>query len=755
MVDYIADYLQTVHTRRVYPDVQPGYMRSLVPDSAPMDGESWEDIFDDVERVIMPGVVHWQSPHMHAYYPALNSGPSLLGDMLADAIGCIGFTWASSPACTELEMIVMDWLGKMIGLPPQFLYELSDGKGGGVIQGTVSEATLVSMLAARAEAVRKLKEQVPDAEESDITGRLVAYCSDQAHSQVQKNCVVALVKLRQLDTDEKGRMRGADLQKAIDQDRQEGLIPFFVCATLGSTGACTFDSLEEIGPICDSENIWLHIDAAYAGTAFICPEYRYLMKGIELAHSFAFNPSKWMMVHFDCTAMWVKDNVALQQAFIVNPLYLRHENSGHAVDYMHWQIPLSRRFRALKLWFVIRSYGVMGLRDHVRKGVRLAEQFETMVRKDTRFEIPAQRILGLVVFRLKGPDSLTEALLNRLNKTGKLFMVPASLKGKYIIRFTVTSQNTAESDIEYDFELIQKMASHVLSGNEAEPDMAKWETETFVSKVSSAPDDSNGNRAAQRAGRRLDTAVVRVPSGRRTVIVKIPVKNQPKQDGGRPVEKDLANICGCTSLLSSLMMNKDNKELQNSASSSAKDDAVAAAKRRAIFEAKGTQTSLECEIKVMGNGLLSEAIKSLLLAQLQIKCLTTWTVTNSAQSTWPICIALVNLAHRSGQLGTSPWSTRPNTLVNSAQCRRQQSRPKDTHTDRKTRSLLKHVHVLAISLRAGIRNKLSIKIMLIAYAQAVWDFPNLKVNSCKLTVTTVKRLKVSKNVAFYFFNTSI
>ncbi|XP_066270637.1 aromatic-L-amino-acid decarboxylase-like isoform X2 [Branchiostoma lanceolatum] len=613
MVDYIADYLQTVHTRRVYPDVQPGYMRSLVPDSAPMDGESWEDIFDDVERVIMPGVVHWQSPHMHAYYPALNSGPSLLGDMLADAIGCIGFTWASSPACTELEMIVMDWLGKMIGLPPQFLYELSDGKGGGVIQGTVSEATLVSMLAARAEAVRKLKEQVPDAEESDITGRLVAYCSDQAHSQVQKNCVVALVKLRQLDTDEKGRMRGADLQKAIDQDRQEGLIPFFVCATLGSTGACTFDSLEEIGPICDSENIWLHIDAAYAGTAFICPEYRYLMKGIELAHSFAFNPSKWMMVHFDCTAMWVKDNVALQQAFIVNPLYLRHENSGHAVDYMHWQIPLSRRFRALKLWFVIRSYGVMGLRDHVRKGVRLAEQFETMVRKDTRFEIPAQRILGLVVFRLKGPDSLTEALLNRLNKTGKLFMVPASLKGKYIIRFTVTSQNTAESDIEYDFELIQKMASHVLSGNEAEPDMAKWETETFVSKVSSAPDDSNGNRAAQRAGRRLDTAVVRVPSGRRTVIVKIPVKNQPKQDGGRPVEKDLANICGCTSLLSSLMMNKDNKELQNSASSSAKDDAVAAAKRRAIFEAKGTQTSLECEIKVMGNGLLSEAIKSLLV----------------------------------------------------------------------------------------------------------------------------------------------
>ncbi|XP_019622539.1 PREDICTED: histidine decarboxylase-like [Branchiostoma belcheri] len=611
MVDYIADYLQTVHTRRVYPDVQPGYMRSLVPDCAPMDGESWEDIFDDVERVIMPGVVHWQSPHMHAYYPALNSGPSLLGDMLADAIGCIGFTWASSPACTELEMIVMDWLGKMIGLPPQFLYSLSDGKGGGVIQGTVSEATLVSMLAARAEAVRKLKEQVPDAEESDITARLVAYCSDQAHSQVQKNCVVALVKLRQLDTDEKGRMRGADLQKALDQDRQEGLIPFFVCATLGSTGACTFDSLEEIGPICDSENIWLHIDAAYAGTAFICPEYRYLMKGIELAHSFAFNPSKWMMVHFDCTAMWVKDNVALQQAFIVNPLYLRHENSGQAVDYMHWQIPLSRRFRALKLWFVIRSYGVRGLRDHVRKGVRLAEMFETMVRKDTRFEIPAQRILGLVVFRLKGPDSLTETLLNRLNKTGKLFMVPASLKGKYIIRFTVTSQNTAEADIVYDFELIQKMASHVLSGNDAEPDMAKWDTETFVSKVSSAPDDSNGNLASQRvAGRRLDTAVVRVPSGRRTVIVKIPLKNQRIQDGDRPVEKDLANICGCTSLLSSLMMSKDNKELQNSASSSGKDDA---AKRRAIFEAKGTQTSLECEIKVMGNGLLSEAIKSLLV----------------------------------------------------------------------------------------------------------------------------------------------
>ncbi|XP_052264324.1 histidine decarboxylase-like [Dreissena polymorpha] len=456
MVDYIADYLQNIRERRVLPNVKPGYMRHLVPDHAPQMGEDWNQIMDDVERVIMPGITHWQSPYMHAYFPALNSFPSLLGDMLSDAINCIGFTWASSPAATELETIVMDWLGKMIGLPSEFLHSNKQTMGGGVIQTTASDCTFVTLLAARSDAIRRYRANNNDLEDAEVNARLVAYCSDQAHSSVEKAGLIGLVKMRFLPSDENLSLRGSTLQKAIDEDLQAGLIPFYLCATLGTTGACAFDNLKEIGPICDAEGVWMHIDAAYAGTAFLCPEYRKFMLGVEHAQSFAFNPSKWMMVHFDCSAMWVKNSGALHKTFNVDPLYLKHENSGAAIDYMHWQIALSRRFRALKLWFVIRSFGVEGLQKHVREGVRLAQYFEDKVRKDDRFDLPAVRNLGMVVFRLKGDNAKTEELLQAINRSGKLHMVPASIKGNYVIRFTVTSQYTTEKDIDRDWEIIQK-----------------------------------------------------------------------------------------------------------------------------------------------------------------------------------------------------------------------------------------------------------------------------------------------------------
>ncbi|RUS75501.1 hypothetical protein EGW08_016735, partial [Elysia chlorotica] len=409
----------------------------------------------DVKRVIMPGVTHWQSPYMHAYFPALNCYPSMLGDMLADAINCLGFTWASSPACTELETIVMDWLGKMLGLPSCFLHA-NGGMGGGCIQTTASECTFVTLLAARTEAIRRYKLVDPSVEDADINGRLMGYCSDQAHSSVEKAGLIGLVKLRFLSSDENLSLRGEKLQEAITADRKSGYIPFFVCATLGTTGACAFDILTEIGPICESERLWLHIDAAYAGSAFICPEYRKWMEGIEYADSLAFNPSKWLMVHFDCSALWLKDARALHRTFNVEPLYLQHENSGERGgggkerEGEHWQIALSRRFRSLKLWFVLRTFGVERLQQHIRKGVRLAIQFEEFVQSDPRFEVTAPRHLGMVVFRLAGPNDLTEQLLKRLNKQGKVHMVPASLKGKYVIRFTVTSQFTTEADIKRD-----------------------------------------------------------------------------------------------------------------------------------------------------------------------------------------------------------------------------------------------------------------------------------------------------------------
>ncbi|XP_077261438.1 histidine decarboxylase [Temnothorax americanus] len=461
MVDYIADYLGDIRSRRVYPAVSPGYLRNVLPASAPVDGEPWEDIFADVEKCIMPGVTHWQSPHMHAYFPALNSPASLLGDMLADAVNCLGFTWASSPACTELETIVMNWLGKMIGLPEDFLHRPGGSGGGGVIQTTASEATLVCLLAARTRAIRDVQENDPDCLATEINSRLVAYCSDQAHSSVEKAGLIGLVRMRYIESDSELSMRGDALLEALTRDRAEGLLPFFVCATLGTTGACSFDNLKEIGPICQQNGLWLHVDAAYAGSAFICPEFRGWLQGVEFTDSIAFNPSKWLMVHFDCTAMWVKNSQALHRTFNVDPLYLKHENSGLAIDYMHWQIPLSKRFRALKLWFVIRNYGITGLQKHIREGVRLAQKFEALVLADARFEIPAPRHLGMVVFRLRGENTLTERLLKKLNSRGRLHCVPAALHGKYVIRFTVTSTNTTNEDILKDWAEIRSTASEI------------------------------------------------------------------------------------------------------------------------------------------------------------------------------------------------------------------------------------------------------------------------------------------------------
>ncbi|XP_032480745.1 histidine decarboxylase isoform X3 [Phocoena sinus] len=430
MVDYICQYLSSVQERRVTPDVRPGYLRAQLPESAPEEPDSWDSIFGDIERIIMPGVVHWQSPHMHAYYPALTSWPSLLGDMLADAINCLGFTWASSPVCTELEMNVMDWLAKMLGLPEYFLHHHPGSQGGGVLQSTVSESTLIALLAARKNKILEIKASEPEVDESSLNARLVAYASDQAHSSVEKAGLISLVKMKFLPVDDNFSLRGEVLQKAIKEDRAQGLVPVFVCATLGTTGVCAFDRLSELGPICANEGLWLHIDAAYAGTAFLCPEFRGFLKGVEYADSFTFNPSKWMMVHFDCTGFWVKDKYKLQQTFSVNPVYLRHADSGAATDFM---------------------------------GTEMAKYFESLVRNEPFFEIPAKRHLGLVVFRLKGPNCLTESVLKEIAKAGRLFLIPATIQDKLIIRFTVTSQFTTRDDILRDWNLIRDAATLILS----------------------------------------------------------------------------------------------------------------------------------------------------------------------------------------------------------------------------------------------------------------------------------------------------
>ncbi|CAH1772284.1 unnamed protein product [Owenia fusiformis] len=461
MVDYIADYMETIDKRRVTPDVQPGYLRKMLDSRAPKKGEEWEQIIKDVEKTIMPGVTHWQHPRFHAYFPAGNSYPSILGDMLSDAIGCVGFSWAASPACTELETIVLDWLGKMIGLPQIFMHD--SGLGGGVIQGSASECILVTVLAARHQAIRELKNRFPFVEDGVLLSKLVGYCSKIAHSSVEKAGMIGFVKMRFLDVDDNYSMRGYTLANAIEEDRKLGLIPFYVCCTLGTTACCSFDNLNEIAHVTERENIYLHVDAAYAGSAFICPEFQHYMKGIECVNSINMNPNKWMLVNFDVSAMWVKDRHVLTSALTVDPLYLQHHHSDQAIDFRHWGIPLSRRFRSLKLWFVIRSYGIEGLQKYIREHVRLAKRFEALVRNDSRFEVLGAVTMGLVCFRLKGRNHLSQRLLRAINDSGKIHMVPAMMNDNYIIRFAVCAQNANEDDITYAWEVITTTTEDVIA----------------------------------------------------------------------------------------------------------------------------------------------------------------------------------------------------------------------------------------------------------------------------------------------------
>ncbi|CAK5099511.1 unnamed protein product [Meloidogyne enterolobii] len=459
MVDYITDYVENIENRRVVPSIEPGYLKELLPLHAPQTAEPFERLLQDFESYIMPGVTHWSHPRFHAYFPAGNSFPSILADMLSDALGAIGFSWAACPAMTELEIHMLQWFGEMIGLPVAFLPFTENGTGGGVIQSSASECNFVALLAARFEIMKELRQRFPFVEEGLLMSKLIAYCSKEAHSSVEKAAMIAMIKLRILETDSSFRLRGETLQTAISEDRNLGLIPFFVSTTLGTTSCCSFDVLSEVGPVCTHNGLWLHVDAAYAGSAMICPEFRYLMAGIEHAMSFNTNPNKWMLVNFDCSTMWVKDQFKLTQALVVDPLYLQHSWTDKAIDYRHWGIPLSRRFRSLKLWFVIRSYGVEGLQHYIREHVRLAKLFECLLLADDQlFEVVAEVLMGLVCFRMKASDELNQLLLTKLNSSGRIHMVPASLNDRFVIRFCVCYENSTERDIHIAYEIIKQTA---------------------------------------------------------------------------------------------------------------------------------------------------------------------------------------------------------------------------------------------------------------------------------------------------------
>ncbi|CAD6227582.1 GSCOCG00001263001-RA-CDS [Cotesia congregata] len=464
IVDKIVDYKKTSRTRKVIPDVKPGYLSKLIPLEAPKNGESWKNVFDDIERVIVPGMTHWTSPNFYGYCPSACSYPSIVGEFLSAGIGGIGLSWLTSPVMTELEAVTMDWLCKMLGLPEEFLNS-NQGPGGGVVQGSASETTLIALLTAKNRMVKRIKKDNPNMDEELIKSKLVAYTSSQSNSSVEKAGFLGSMRMKLLPVDEKCSLRGATLLKEIKKDREAGLIPCYVVATFGTTGTCAFDNLEEIGPICNDNDIWLHVDAAYAGAALICPEYRSLMSGIKYTDSFNFNPHKWLLTNYDCSAFWIKDTRNLLEAFCVDRVYLPCKNFGLLPDYRHWQIPLGRRFRSLKLWFVLRIYGISGLQKYIRDSISLAQHFESLVKSDSRFEVITEQILGLVCFRMKGENFLTQSLHDCLWERKFIFLTPATYQDKLILRFLACSQSTIQTDVDFAWAEIITAANMISSQN--------------------------------------------------------------------------------------------------------------------------------------------------------------------------------------------------------------------------------------------------------------------------------------------------
>lgn len=468
VIEYIIDYHTNIRKRRIMHSRTEGYLRRMLPESAPVKPESFDQIMQDLENCIMPGIIHWRHPRYFAYFPCGASYPSILADMLISTINCAGFSWAAGPACTELEILTLDWLGRMLGLPEEFLSSPGEKGGGGVFQVSATDAMLVTMIAARFAKTKELNARNPSLDRRAHLPFFMAYCSKATHSSIIKVVEVAMIQVHILDTDDKRRFRGDTLEKAIKEDKAKGLIPFFVFASLGTTAYCSCDVIHEIGPVCKSFGVWLHVDGAYAGSALICPEFRHFLQGIEFADSFSIDPSMWMLMNFDCCALWVQDRCKLTEALIIDPLYLKHAFSDSAIDYRHWGIPLSRRFRALKLWFVLRNYGVKGLQDYIRGHVRLAKIFENFVINDDRFTLENEVNFGLVCFRLKGENATNVRLLANINASGKIFLVGTMLENRYILRFCICSENTTDEDVIFAWETICELAEKALQHQKME-----------------------------------------------------------------------------------------------------------------------------------------------------------------------------------------------------------------------------------------------------------------------------------------------
>jgi aromatic-L-amino-acid decarboxylase len=526
VVDWIADYWARIGSFPVRSQVSPGEVRAALPAAAPEQGEPFSDVLADLDRVVMPGITHWQHPGFFGYFPANTSGPSVLGDLVSAGLGVQGMSWVTSPAATELEQHVLDWLADLLGLPASFR---STGPGGGVIQDSSSGGNLVALLAAlhRASKGATVRHGV-DPE------RATVYVSAETHSSMEKAVRIAGLgsdAVRIVEVDGDLAMRPAALAARLERDVARGYTPVLVCATVGTTSTTAIDPLAELGPICQKYGVWLHVDAAYAGVTGIVPELRPLQDGVEWADSYTTDAHKWLLTGFDATLFYVADRAALTGALAILPEYLRNAatDTGAVVDFRDWQIPLGRRFRALKLWFVLRWYGAEGLRAHIRSHVAMAQELAGWAHADERFDVVAPHPLSLVCLRPRwaegvDADVATMTLLERLNDGGEVFLTHTTVGGSAVLRVASGSPTTTRAHVERVWTLLCEAHD--------------WLAADFAAAAAERAAAADAERAAaeQAAAERARAEAEAAEAAEAAIAVEAPEQSEAPESGGEATE---------------------------------------------------------------------------------------------------------------------------------------------------------------------------------------------------------------------------
>jgi aromatic-L-amino-acid decarboxylase len=455
LIDWIADYLEHVGEMPVTSAVQPGEIRSRLPEHPPEAVEPFRSVVDDLDQIVVPGLTHWQHPSFFAYFPANSGYASILAELVSAGLGVQGMSWVTSPACTEVETLMMDWMIELLGLPARF--HSQSPTGGGVIHGSASEATLASILAARWRVSGGTINSTGD------TTRLIAYATSQAHSSIEKGLRIAGIgtsQLRIVPHDETFAMDVDALSRMVDDDLAAGLTPFWVCSAHGTTSSMAFDPTERIADVARRSGMWLHVDAAMSGIAALAPELRWVNRGLESADSYCTNPHKWMGVNFDCDLFYTADRAALLGALSILPDYLRSKaaETGAAIDYRDWQIPLGRRFRSLKLWFTIRTGGAGEAIDMIRRHVALTQQLASWAADDPRFEILAPHPLNLLCLAHRDGDEATDRLIEQANATRRVLFTRTVLDGRSALRFSIGARATTSAHVRDGWALLQSLA---------------------------------------------------------------------------------------------------------------------------------------------------------------------------------------------------------------------------------------------------------------------------------------------------------